>query len=209
MKTLSTILKFSTTTLILTFVFSWHSFAQQPEGDDRKRKVRYISSNSQANAKRPNVRIIKKGTVSRIPKKSEKKLMPTDFRLEKKAFGLINENRIARGLKRLKWSNKAAKLARHHSQNMAKYSFFSHVGKNGRLIDERAVDFGIKKWQAIGENIAYNKGFENPAEFAVQRWMLSSTHKNNLLDRRWKESGIGVGITEDGMYFFTQVFLVK
>ena len=92
---------------------------------------------------------------------------------------------------------------------MAKHSFFSHVGLNGRVIDQRAYDFGVRNWRAIGENIAFNKGFKNPADFAVKRWMLSTTHKHNLLDSRWTDSGIGVGITKDGTYYFTQIFLVE
>ena len=92
---------------------------------------------------------------------------------------------------------------------MGKYSFFSHIGLNGRMIDQRAIDLGLNKWRAIGENIAFNKGFEKPAEFAVERWMLSRTHRNNLLDGRWTDSGIGLCITEDGKYLFTQVFFVE
>ena len=92
---------------------------------------------------------------------------------------------------------------------MAKHSFFSHVGVNGRMIDERAIDFGLDDWRSIGENIAYNKGFSNPVEFAVERWMLSDGHRRNLLHSRWRESGVGVAVTADGTYFFTQVFVVN
>ncbi|MGI8494448.1 MAG: CAP domain-containing protein [Pyrinomonadaceae bacterium] len=39
--------------------------------------------------------------------------------------------------------------------------------------------------------------------------MLSPSHKENILDKRWKETGIGIAIASDGTYFFTQVFILK
>lgn len=131
------------------------------------------------------------------------------FSLEKKVFALINEKRAEQNLPPLAWSDEVAKIARSHSQNMANYKFFSHIGLDGTMVSDRADHFGVSKWRAIGENIAFNRGYENPCEFAVERWMLSATHKQNLLDNRWKESGIGVAVTNDGSYYFTQVFLLR
>lgn len=131
------------------------------------------------------------------------------FALEKKVFALINEKRAEQGLPPLEWSDEVAKIARVHSQNMANYKFFGHVGQDGKMVNDRADMLGVSKWRAIGENIAFNRGYENPCEFAVERWMLSASHKQNLLDIRWKESGIGVAIANDGSYYFTQVFMVR
>lgn len=133
----------------------------------------------------------------------------TDFSLEKQAFALINEQRAKLNLEPLVWSEDVAKIARLHSENMANFSFFSHKGIDGLMVNDRADECGVKKWQAIGENIAYNKGFENPVAFAVDRWMQSPAHRENLLNSRWKESGIGIAITGDGTYYFTEVFLMR
>ncbi|NNE98821.1 MAG: CAP domain-containing protein, partial [Pyrinomonadaceae bacterium] len=183
----------------------------QSESPKRAANVRYISSAPRlvGEVSRPRVRYLNKGTNGLRKSDSPKDLRPTDFSLEKKAFKLINEKRAEKGLAGLEWNDKVAQLARQHSENMAQYGFFSHVGLNGRLIDERAIDFGIDDWRSIGENIAYNKGFSNPAEFAVERWMLSKGHRRNLLHTRWKEAGIGMAVTSEGMYFFTQVFVVN
>ncbi len=192
--------------LSVTFILSVNVVSQsEPEPE---RSIRYITSNKANEATRPRIRVIKRSSISRIPGQTTKNLVADHTGLEKKAFDLINEKRLAKGLDRLRWNDKIAELARQHSENMAKHTFFSHIGLNGRLIDQRAIDFGINNWKAIGENIAYNKGIETPADFAVERWMVSTTHRQNLLDERWTESGIGVGITEDGFYFFTQIFLV-
>lgn len=130
-------------------------------------------------------------------------------RLERQAFNVLNERRKENGLAPVEWSEEMAKVARNHSENMARYKFFSHVGKDGLMVSDRADALGYTKWKAIGENIAYNRGYDNPAEFAAERWMLSPAHRENVLNRRWKEAGIGLAIASDGTYYFTQVFIQK
>lgn len=133
----------------------------------------------------------------------------TTFDLEKIAFALLNQKRAENKIDALEWSDEVAKIARIHSQNMAKHKFFNHRGIDGSMVDDRAYDVGIRNWQAIGENIAFNCGYENPVEFAVERWMLSPSHRENLLSTRWRESAVGVAIGGDGSYYFTQVFLLR
>lgn len=205
MKKFSTFIRFNLL-IVIVIIFPYTIFSQQNSNVNTARKIIYIS-NKVPEITRPRISVIK--NESDKSGNIIKKLKPTDHSLEKRVFRLINEKRIENGLKKLAWNDDMANLARQHSQNMAAYSFFSHQGLNGRMIDQRALDFGINKWQAIGENIAYNKGFEKPGDFAVERWMLSEGHRMNLLDERWKESGIGVGETEDGIFYFTQVFLLK
>jgi uncharacterized protein YkwD len=129
--------------------------------------------------------------------------------LEREAFELINARRAADGLPQLTWSDEVAKVARAHSQNMAGYKFFSHQGLDGLMVNGRADQAGLNKWRSIGENIAFMRGYERPAEFAVECWMESVSHRNNLLRADWKESAIGVAQASDGSYYFTQVFLIR
>ena len=109
----------------------------------------------------------------------------------------------------LEWNEDIARIARMHSENMAKYKFFSHTGLDGTMVNDRADLCGVSKWKAIGENIAYNRGYEKPAEFAVERWMQSNAHRENILNNRWKESAVGVAVSNDGAVYFTQVFLIR
>lgn len=129
--------------------------------------------------------------------------------LERKAFEITNQKRKENGLPPIVWSEDMAKVARLHSESMARYKYFSHAGLDGSMVNDRADSLGFSNWRAIGENIAYNRGYENPVEFACQRWMQSQSHRENILNPRWKEAGIGVAITEEGTYYFTQVFLLK
>jgi uncharacterized protein YkwD len=73
-------------------------------------------------------------------------------------------------------------------------------------LDERAREAGIIDWQGIGENIAANQNAKNPVEFAVKCWLDSAGHRLNLFSPDWKRSGIGVAVSPEGKYYFTQIF---
>ena len=129
--------------------------------------------------------------------------------LEQAAFDLINQKRIENGLLPLKWSDDLAAVARVHSQNMAEFNFFSHRGLDSKLVSDRADNAKVGRWRAIGENIAFNRGYKDPTEKAVELWLDSPTHRRNLMDSGWKESAIGAAVAMDGSYYFTQVFLTR
>lgn len=129
--------------------------------------------------------------------------------LERKVFALLNEQRRAQGLSELEWSEDVAAVARMHSHNMAAEKFFSHRGSDGSMVDTRADRVGLGQWRTIGENIAYMRGFDDPAALAVEKWMESPAHRRNLLGPNWRESAVGVAITADGTYYMTQVFLLR
>ena len=144
----------------------------------------------------------------RVSEKEKNKKAYSTVNLERKAFDLMNKKRISIGLKPVIWNSRIARIARIHSQSMAKNKFFSHQGLDGSWVNNRAKKNGVKGWKAISENIAYNKGYEDPAKFAVERWLKSTSHRKNALGKRWEESGVGVAIGADGKtIYFTQVFL--
>lgn len=133
----------------------------------------------------------------------------TAFDVERATFDLVNHVRASKGLEELLWNEQIAEIARLHSRNMASYQFFSHKGIDGTMVDDRAEQFGLANWYSIGENIAYMRGFDDPAGVAVEKWMQSTSHRRNVLTPNWKESAIGVSATSDGTYYFTQVFIIR
>ena len=128
---------------------------------------------------------------------------------ERSVFDLINRKRAEAGLKVLVWNEDVAQIARIHSENMANYKFFDHAGRDGKMVNNRADAVGLTKWRSIGENIAYNRGYASPLEFVVESWMKSAGHRTNILNNNWQETGIGIAVTGDGTYYFTQVFLLR
>lgn len=190
---------------VLLFLFQVSAFAQTGATGLRESFALLIGNNNDKTAPtRP--RIIENKHRNSV---GETKKPATTFDLERKAFDLLNQLRLENNLPPLAWSDDVAKIARLHSENMAKYKFFSHEGLDGTMVNERADSLGISKWRSIGENIAYNLGYANPVEFAVDRWMNSPPHRGNILSPRWQESAVGVAISKDGAYYFTQVFLLR
>lgn len=134
-------------------------------------------------------------------------LNPAD--LEQQTFAEINRLRAKIGEPPLVWSDDVAKIARLHSTNMAEQKFFSHRGLDGSMVDDRADKFGLSDWRQIGENIAFIRGVDHPVDIAVEKWMESPAHRQNLLNKAWTESAIGIAIAADGTVYFTQVFLLR
>lgn len=128
---------------------------------------------------------------------------------EREAFNLINRKRAECGLRALAWNGEIANVARIHSQNMAEFKFFSHRGLDNKMVSDRADASRVGRWRAIGENIAFNRGYKDPVARAVELWLDSPAHRSNLLDAGWQESAVGIAVAADGSYYFTQVFLVR
>lgn len=126
---------------------------------------------------------------------------------ERRAFELINAERQRRGLRPLVMDGMLTRLARYHSENMARGGFLSHTDKQGRDLRGRADALGLHNWKAIAENIAYNQGYDDPTGFAVERWMISAQHRENIMNDEYTHAGVGVVRASDGTYYFTQVFM--
>lgn len=128
---------------------------------------------------------------------------------EQRAFDLSNRERRARGESSLVWDAELTRMARLHSENMARQNFFDHTNPQGENMTMRARACGVCGWSAIAENIAYNSGYDDPAAFAVERWLASSKHRANMLRGGFTHSGVGVARAADGRVFFTQVFVTR
>lgn len=92
---------------------------------------------------------------------------------------------------------------------MAKQGFFSHETLGGLQLKDRAHARGILRFRVIGENIAYNKGYEDPGAFAVERWMISPGHRANILHIGFQAVAIGSYISTDGSVYLTQIFIAR
>lgn len=128
---------------------------------------------------------------------------------EKRAFDLINNARRASGLAPLALDTELCRLARLHSGDMATNNFFDHHNPEGLDAAGRARQEGVRGWRALGENIALNQGYDDPADFAVERWLKSAKHRANISNAAWTHTGIGVARAADGTFYFTQVFIVR
>jgi uncharacterized protein YkwD len=129
--------------------------------------------------------------------------------IERRAFEKTNEMRVAQGLAPLAWDADLCRMAREHSESMARQGYFSHETLEGLQLKDRARAAGVPRFTVIGENIAYNKGYEDPGGFAVERWMISPGHRANILYIGFQGSAIGSYISSDGSVYITQDFITR
>jgi uncharacterized protein YkwD len=129
--------------------------------------------------------------------------------IERRAFEKTNQARVENGLAPLAWDSELCQMAREHSESMARLGYFSHETPQGLRLKERAHERGILHFRVIGENIAYNRGYEDPGAFAVERWMTSSGHRANILYVNFQASAIGSYVSADGGIYLTQVFIAR
>jgi uncharacterized protein YkwD len=114
---------------------------------------------------------------------------------------LINNERRQRGLAELKESKACRDLAEAHSLDMAMDNFFSHTSPTYGSFSTRAQLFGLPGAKA--ENIFMAS--RPSASLAVQTWMGSTGHRNNILNPRYSNTGVGVSFGNN-RYYFTQCF---
>ncbi len=122
-------------------------------------------------------------------------------------FQLVNSERYKNQLNNLEWDDKLAKIAREYSQTMARENFLEHTDAQGKTVVDRAKDQRLGNWRKIGENLFFCRGITKFDTIAVKGWMKSMTHRQNILDKSWTATGIGIAQSRDGSIYITQVFL--
>lgn len=101
---------------------------------------------------------------------------------------LTNQKRSEAGLSSLSLNQELSAAAYTKGQDMIAKDYWAHVAPDGTQPWKFFNDFGYK-YRYAGENLA--RDFSN-ANDAVNAWMNSSTHRDNILNPKYKEIGIGI-----------------
>jgi uncharacterized protein YkwD len=115
-------------------------------------------------------------------------------------FSRANAERKARGLAPLEWSDDLARMASDWSSQMARSGRFVH-----RDLDAARGRPGIGQFSALGENIAWVRGYDDDGYELHIGWMRSEGHRRNLLQQGFDTIGIGV-VCAGGRAWATQNF---
>jgi uncharacterized protein YkwD len=126
---------------------------------------------------------------------------PTDIRAgqaRKAILCLLNKERDKAGLSNLDRDKKLQKAAQRHNDHMDGTGCFDHECGGEADLDSRlhGVGYlvgGLTQW-AYGENIAWGSRDLGTPEAIVDAWMHSPPHKENILNRDFKEIGIGFSV---------------
>ncbi|MBM7517838.1 CAP domain-containing protein [Nocardioides nitrophenolicus] len=129
-----------------------------------------------------------------------RKLVQRD--LEDRVVQLVNEQRAGNGCRALKPAKQLRKAARQHTIAMARAGVMSHQLPGEAKFSTRITRAGYRGWRLVAENIA--RGFSSP-ESVMNAWMNSPSHRQNILNCRLREIGVGVVLDADQLWW-TQDF---
>jgi uncharacterized protein YkwD len=108
---------------------------------------------------------------------------------------LLNAQRHAHGLRKLRENGKLRGAAAGYSRLMVSQGFFSHVSPSGSTLQSRVTGThyldGARAW-SIGENIAWGTGPLGTPRQIVKAWMNSPGHRENILNGTYRDIGIGI-----------------
>jgi uncharacterized protein YkwD len=133
----------------------------------------------------------------------------------------VNEERQSRGLEPTEHDDHLAGVARTHSRDMIDREYYAHESPDGETPFDRVADSSAS-CEAVGENIAAtwwyrpfetangevdrHTSIEELARGSAEQWLSSPAHRENMLDPRWEQTGVGVAVTDDGEVLVTQNF---
>jgi uncharacterized protein YkwD len=101
---------------------------------------------------------------------------------------LTNEKRTSAGVSALTYNAQLATAAKAKGEDMLAKDYWAHVAPDGTQPWKFFNDVGYK-YKYAGENLA--KDFSSP-QAAIDAWMASPSHKENLLSSKYSEIGIAV-----------------
>lgn len=127
--------------------------------------------------------------------------------LEDEILQLINVERRKANLAPLEAQNHLINAAVGHSTEMFTLGYFSHSSPTSdrKKFTDRMSIAGVTRYGAAGENIAMTSAPDGVAARFVKMWMDSPGHRRNILDPRFKISGLGV-FGDGSVIYATQVF---
>lgn len=121
---------------------------------------------------------------------------------EKLVLDLINKQREEEGLSKLKFDSRLMKLAKLKTDDMLEENYISHNSdKYGNVFNMLKVN--SINYKMAGENIARNAN----ETLAVQAWMNSTSHRENILEERYEYTGISVVKDKEYGYLFVEIFM--
>jgi uncharacterized protein YkwD len=119
-------------------------------------------------------------------------------KIERYVHRKVNSRREDRGRSRLKGHPDLIEAAQSHARDMATHEFTGHVGSEGSSPSDRvSAEF-------VGENVARvvddGRHPSTIAENAVASWMQSAGHRENIMNREFSRSGVGVWKRDEDVY---------
>ena len=123
---------------------------------------------------------------------------------EKELLSLINTQRKAYGLPELSFDSELQRVAKAKAQDLVANNYFSHTSPTYGSPFDMMKSFGIT-YKTAGENIAGNSSLFG----AVDAWMNSTGHRENILNNAYNYTGIGIVDSPKYGKIMVQMFIGK
>lgn len=130
------------------------------------------------------------------PPAQAQSVAPLSGAYERAVLRQVNRERLRRGIPALRPARCVDRFAESRSRRMATYDAFRHLSGLRQVF----VRCGGRM---AGENIA--KGRRMPALRAVAGWMHSPSHRSVMLDRRFRQAGVGAWRDRSGNVYLSLV----
>jgi uncharacterized protein YkwD len=110
-------------------------------------------------------------------------------------LSLTNEDRTSHRLAPLVLDNKLSRYAKQHSRDMAKTGYLFHTS-------DLAAKLQGLDWSLGGENVGVGSSLDG----LESAFMNSPEHRDNILQKTYDRSAVGVFHDADGNYWVTVIF---
>jgi uncharacterized protein YkwD len=114
--------------------------------------------------------------------------------VERAVLCLVNGERAAAGLAPVERAGALELAAQRHASDMVARRYFAHVSPSGGTLDKRARRAGYltRSCWALGEDLGWALPGVSSAAAVVDAWMASPKHRAVILDRDFRDAGIGL-----------------
>jgi uncharacterized protein YkwD len=123
---------------------------------------------------------------------------------EKQLVSLINKERSQHGLRQVRVNPALVDAARSHSSEMGQLKYFSHDSQDpqGESWSSRICRYGYARqgygyWKA-GEDIYWGASLYSSPVACVDAWMNSPAHRAVILNKDFRDLGVGAYQTTSG-----------
>ncbi|HWR17604.1 MAG TPA: CAP domain-containing protein [Terriglobales bacterium] len=120
---------------------------------------------------------------------------------EQKLVDELNQSRREAGLPDLKLNPYLVQSARQHAERMAQTGKLSHQLPGEPEVSKRISATGLR-FDRAGENVGFSTFFED----LHPNFMKSPPHRENILEPRYSDVGVGIARGQDGTYWAAQNF---
>lgn len=121
---------------------------------------------------------------------------------EKEVIDLVNEYRNQNGLENLISVKDLEIITRTKARDLESNNYFSHtspiLGTPFEMLKQNGIGYEI-----AGENLAGN----TTSKRAVEAWINSKSHKENILNKNYKYTGVAVVESQTYGKIFVQIFI--